>query len=147
MLIDIHSIPIRLAKTKQFWAEKKEKTLGTWSFFTFLRSLSWTHITLKTNNKHYSTNSMKSFIKQQAKWFITYTIIASHPSQPTCVLLIERLAMSLGFCQMFAEAFSCGRVITIYGLFIVSLRIHDWSTCKIGNFTVTAPNHSAVGGK
>lgn len=45
------------------------------------------------------------------------------------------------------KVFYCGRVITISGLFIVRLHICDWSTCKIGNFTVTAPNHSAVGGK
>lgn len=61
---------------------------------------------------------MKSSIKQQAE-------VINQPSQPTGVFLTKTLAMSLGFCQMFAETFSSGRVITIYALFIVSLHSCD----------------------
>lgn len=88
---------------------------------------------------------MKSFIKNQAK--ITHHIHRNWFLIPhgLHVYFLDMLDVLLGLCQMFAEAVSW-REGDYHLSFIYSQPcIHDWSTCKVGNFTLTAPNHSAVG--
>lgn len=81
-------------------------------------------------------------------WLIARGVIGTSSSESPHVYFFEtRPAASLDTWRVFARGPSRGMVITIYGLFILSLRIRDWSTCKIGNSTVAAPNHSALGGE